>query len=144
MRKTIIFLLAILFLNAAIVCAQDDDDVVDAALHPHVLGAGGVGQADRAVIGGVLRVVAPAVVGGDRLQIEGGGRCGTAIGAVEHAADRPDASRGRAIAFALVGRGLHAVRAERATHLLAPKIEETIGRSCEVHRGVPKCLCSQA
>src|ERR1043165_4918501 len=28
MRKTILFLLAILFLNAAIVCAQDDDDVV--------------------------------------------------------------------------------------------------------------------
>src|SRR6185369_5710066 len=28
MRKTILFLLAILFVNAAIVCAQDDDDVV--------------------------------------------------------------------------------------------------------------------
>src|ERR1043165_3878910 len=28
MRKTILFLLAILFLNAAVVCAQDDDDVV--------------------------------------------------------------------------------------------------------------------
>src|SRR5689334_7375682 len=28
MRKTILFLLAILFLNTAVVCAQDDDDVV--------------------------------------------------------------------------------------------------------------------
>jgi hypothetical protein len=62
-----------------------------------------MGQADHAVIGGVGGIVAPAIRGGDRLARDRDARDRDAIGAVEHAAERQQSNRRRAIALAFLG-----------------------------------------
>ena len=72
--------------HRVVVVAQHHHQVVERVVAPHPLGAGRVGQLDRAVVGRVVRRVAPAVVRRDRRDRQarspgaGRGRAGRARG----------------------------------------------------------------
>jgi hypothetical protein len=86
-----------------IVPAEHAHDVIKPIGAPKFLMAGGMGQADQAVIGWVGGIVAPAIRGRDRLARHHTPRDRDAIGAIEHAAKRQEPGRGRAIAFDFLG-----------------------------------------
>src|SRR5260370_32359621 len=77
--------------------------MADAAPAPQPLGAGGIGQADRAVVDGGGGIVAPAVLPRDRIGREPRRRRGEPVRAIEQAPHRPAAGGRLPVAPALVG-----------------------------------------
>jgi hypothetical protein len=65
-----------------VVVAEHDNEIVDVIGAPEGFGAGAVSEAHGPVVGRVGGLVAPAVIGRQRLAWQGGLRLGLAIGAV--------------------------------------------------------------
>ena len=88
-----------------VVVTQDNDDIVEMIFAPEVFGAGGSGVANVAVVVRVCWIVAPTVVGIERVNGEGERREGEAVGPIIDFAQRPAACGGCAIAFLFGGGG---------------------------------------
>src|SRR6185437_12328356 len=118
-------------LDGIVIVAQRHDEVVEPILAPETLGARRQGKADRAVILWRRGVVAPPVVGRNRLDGKAGPRQCQAVGAVEQAAHRPAAEGCRPVALALSS--AEAAAPERAAKAPGAPQGLAIARDEQVH-----------
>jgi len=89
----------------------DENQVVEPVFPPHLLMGGRIGPGDIAVIGGIVRVVAPAAFLRQRCHRKGAVRRFDTVGSEEAVGDAPGSDRGCPIAFTFILGGYQAASA---------------------------------
>jgi len=123
-----------------VIVPDDDDDIVEIILAPHIFVRCLEGKCDQPVVIAMRRVVAPTVVAGQGAYRQAARRQRQSVGAIKHLAQEKSPYRSDAIAFAL--RRLNADAPQGARILTVLEAKNAAATLCRVNGQHGALSCS--